>query len=125
MFRGGRPLASSGVLASTADDLCDASIVDDSTSPMRPFLSGCRVSDPQLVNFQQMLVDKVEIALDANGAALKGPRELVFRYRPSQTSAGALLDAAREAGLVILDLSTEESDLEDIFIELTRQPAAA
>jgi ABC-2 type transport system ATP-binding protein len=49
-----------------------------------------------------------------------GLREIVFRYRPSQTRAGELLDAARAAGLVILDISTEESDLEDIFIELTR-----
>ena len=54
----------------------------------------------------------------------KGPREIAFRYRPSQVRAGTLLDAARDAGLGILDISTEESDLEDIFIELTRAPAA-
>ena len=64
-------------------------------------------------------------ALGRYDVAQKGPRELVFRYRPSQTSAGELLDAARAAGLTILDLSTEESDLEDIFIELTRGGAPA
>jgi hypothetical protein len=86
--RVGRPLASSGVLASSADDLCDASIVDDAASPMRPFLTGCKVSDPQLVNFQQMLVDKVEIALDANGNALKGPRgENLLRKAPGAQEA--------------------------------------
>jgi ABC-2 type transport system ATP-binding protein len=52
-----------------------------------------------------------------------GPREIVFRYRPSLTRTGELLDAARAAGLGILDISTEESDLEDIFIELTRASA--
>ncbi len=53
----------------------------------------------------------------------KSPREIVFRYRPSRTRAGELLDAARAAGLGILDISTEETDLEDIFLELTRSPA--
>jgi ABC-2 type transport system ATP-binding protein len=53
------------------------------------------------------------------------PREIVFRYRPSQTRTGELLDAARAAGLSILDISTEEADLEDIFIELTRSPEPA
>jgi hypothetical protein len=71
---GGREIASSGKLAQASDDLCDASIVDDSKSPMLPFLQGCAKSDPLLVNFQQMLVDKVEIARDASGAILKGPR---------------------------------------------------
>ena len=64
-------------------------------------------------------------ALQAYDVVQKGPREIAFRYRPSQVRAGALLDAARNAGLGILDVSTEEADLEDIFIELTRSPAAA
>jgi ABC-2 type transport system ATP-binding protein len=64
-------------------------------------------------------------SLMAYDVVQKGPREIAFRYRPSQVRAGALLDAARNAGLGILDISTEESDLEDIFIELTRPPAAA
>jgi len=49
-----------------------------------------------------------------------GARELTFHYRPSRMRAGELLEAAREAGLGILDVSTEETDLEDIFLELTR-----
>ena len=53
-----------------------------------------------------------------------GPRELLFRYRPSVTRIADLLEAARAAGLVIADVSTRESDLEDIFLALT-QPAEA
>ncbi len=53
----------------------------------------------------------------------KGPREIAFRYRPSRVRAGDLLEAARRAGLGILDITTEESDLEDIFLELTRAAA--
>lgn len=73
-----------------------------------------------------MIVDRDLTAIPAGLAGYEivqtGLREIVFRYRPSQTRAGELLDAARAAGLVILDISTEESDLEDIFIELTRAP---
>ena len=52
-----------------------------------------------------------------------GPRRLTFRYQPSQTRIGALLAALQATGATVLDLSTEESDLEDIFLELTRRPA--
>jgi ABC-2 type transport system ATP-binding protein len=73
-----------------------------------------------------MIVDRDLTAIPAGLAGYEavqtGLREIVIRYRPSQTRAGELLDAARAAGLVILDISTEESDLEDIFIELTRAP---
>jgi len=67
----------------------------------------------------------IPVPLKIYDVVQKGPREIAFRYRPSQVRAGALLDAARNAGLGILDVSTEEADLEDIFIELTRSPAAA
>ncbi|HEY3496368.1 MAG TPA: cytochrome c family protein [Polyangiaceae bacterium] len=70
----GKVIASSGKLENPSDDLCDASIVDSPESPMRPFLSGCKSSDTRLLNFQQMLVDKVEIARDEGGAAKLGAR---------------------------------------------------
>ncbi|MBK8158757.1 MAG: ABC transporter ATP-binding protein [Rhodospirillaceae bacterium] len=57
---------------------------------------------------------------------LLGPRRLKLHYRPSQTQVGAVLDAIRATNLEIVDLSTVESDLEDIFLELTRrQPQSA
>jgi len=49
------------------------------------------------------------------------PRRLVFRYRPSRTRIRDILDAVRNNGLSIADLSTEESDLEDLFLEVTRR----
>ena len=36
-----------------------------------------------------------------------------------QAAIGEILAAVREAGLGIVDLSTEETDLEDIFLQLT------
>jgi ABC-2 type transport system ATP-binding protein len=35
---------------------------------------------------------------------------------------GRVLDALKKTGLEIQDLSTRETDLEDIFIQLTREP---
>jgi hypothetical protein len=81
-------IASSGVLGSTGDDLCDSSILDAPDSPVRPFISGCTTSDPQLVNFQQMLLDRVEIAVDPSGAPLKGLRgENLLRAAPGAKEA--------------------------------------
>ncbi len=80
---------------------------------------------------------ELRLTLDADLAAippalarfdpkLESPRRMVFTYRPSRTHVGDLLAAAQTAGLGIADLSTEESDLEDIFLELTRRrPAGA
>ena len=53
---------------------------------------------------------------------LLGPRCFVVRYRPSETRIRDILSAVRGAGINIADLSTQESDLEDLFIELTREP---
>jgi ABC-2 type transport system ATP-binding protein len=46
-------------------------------------------------------------------------RRLRFRYKPSATNVGLILEGVRAAGLGVLDLSTVEADLEDIFLRLT------
>ncbi|WP_374450319.1 ABC transporter ATP-binding protein [Stella sp.] len=68
---------------------------------------------------------QVPPALAALGAELTGPRRLAFRYRPSRTRAQDLLGALQAAGLVAVDLTTEEGSLEDAFLALTRPAAAA
>ena len=45
---------------------------------------------------------------------------LTFTYRQSETSADAILDCVRAAGLQIRDIRTEQADLEDVFLNLTR-----
>jgi len=54
--------------------------------------------------------------------SLPAPRRLLFRYRPAQTSIAEILDAVAAEGLTIADLSTEETDLEDIFLQITHAP---
>ena len=64
---GGAAVFSSGVLAAPTDDLCDAATLDDAGNPVLPHVRGCAGSDPQLVSFQQKLVDRIDIARDAGG----------------------------------------------------------
>jgi len=60
-------------------------------------------------------------ALKHHNVELVPPRRLVFRYRPSQTRIRDILNDVREHGLTIADLSTQESDLEDLFLQLTSE----
>lgn len=59
-------------------------------------------------------------ALGAMQAELTGPRHLTIRYNASEQNAGAVIDAVQAAGFGIVDLSTVESDLEDVFLQITR-----
>lgn len=53
------------------------------------------------------------------GGVMEGPRTMRLRYNPKETGAGAVIAAVQAAGLGIADLSTQESDLEDVFLSLT------
>lgn len=46
--------------------------------------------------------------------------DLALSYSAGQTSAEDVLAAVRDAGLRIRDVRTEQADLEDVFLELTR-----
>lgn len=48
---------------------------------------------------------------------------LVVSYKPSKDKVQDILGAIQSAGLSIVDVSTKEADLEDIFIHLTNKPA--
>lgn len=55
--------------------------------------------------------------------ALKGERSVVITYSKDKVNAGEVLAALQSAGLGIVDVSTHEADLEDIFLNLTREAA--
>lgn len=61
-----------------------------------------------------------QIALP-QGVALERRRDgrLAFSYKRRNTSASAVLDAVRAAGITIRDVATEEPHLEDVFVALT------
>ncbi len=51
---------------------------------------------------------------------LSDPHHLQVRYQPSATRLGDLLNVMDRCGVQITDLTTEETDLEDIFLQITR-----
>lgn len=57
--------------------------------------------------------DGIDVTRDAKGS-------LRLSYSASKTSADAVLEAVRSAGVTIRDVRTEQADLEDVFLELTR-----
>ncbi len=52
--------------------------------------------------------------------AVRAPGVFAFTYDQGTTDAGQVLDAIREAGLTIRDVRSEQADLEDVFLTLTR-----
>ncbi len=51
---------------------------------------------------------------------LSGERTLAITYRKDRVNAGDVLAALQKEGLGIVDVSTREADLEDVFLNLTR-----
>lgn len=64
-------------------------------------------------------------AMAAYACTLKGPRVISLRYPPSRVTAGQLIDLVKQEGLGIVDISTREAALEDIFIQITSDKKAA
>jgi ABC-2 type transport system ATP-binding protein len=64
-------------------------------------------------------------ALTRFDATQEGTRRITFRYRLRETPVEEMLAALRGAGLGIHDISTQEADLNAIFLRLTREGAAA
>ena len=54
---------------------------------------------------------------------LKGERTIVITYDKDKVNAGEVLASLQQAGLGIVDVSTREADLEDVFLNLTRTAA--
>jgi ABC-type multidrug transport system, ATPase component len=67
--------------------------------------------------------DRLPDALAPFSPDLRPDGRLAIRYKPSEMPMARILDAVRDAGLAIADLSTEETDLEDIFLQLTSAKA--
>lgn len=64
-------------------------------------------------------VTEIPPTLAAYSPEIRADGRLALRFAPSAVPAGAVLEAVRAAGLSIRDLSTEEADLEDVFLRLT------
>ncbi len=85
-----------------------------------------------LVNKAQEKAVEVTVDRDLDAApqapcfekiVLKGPRVIEITYNKGQVNAGEVLAALGAAGLGIVDVSTKEADLEDVFLSLTNADA--
>ena len=56
-------------------------------------------------------------------AVLLNSGDLEIAYRNSETGIGRLLEQVREAGIGVADLSTDQPNLEDVFVAMTSEPA--
>lgn len=106
-----------------AQKLCDTIAIIDKGKLIAceptPVMLG-RLDSKSLIVTVDRDLSGLSLALEGWAPAVEGPRRLRFTYRPSRTPVGILLAALRTAGFGIVDLSTEETDLEDVFLRLTR-----
>lgn len=110
-----------------AEELCDTIAVinhgevvacDKKTTLLRSFDS------KQLVITLAQPLTQIPPALQEWGAQINADGKLILHYKPSKQSIQSVLDALCSSGIGILDLSTREADLEDVFVHLTHNKAA-
>lgn len=70
-------------------------------------------------------VTSIPKELDGFNVRIEGKRRLVVCYRPADTNINAMIEAMNKTGYNIIDISTDNSDLEDVFLQLTRRDKAA
>ena len=105
-----------------AEELCDRIAIID-----RGGLIACedkakllrRLDAKQMTFTLDADLEAVPDGLSAYHATLDAPRKITVRYPPSKVHSGEILAAVQGAGLGIVDLSTRETELEDIFLRLT------
>ncbi|MDG1826064.1 MAG: ABC transporter ATP-binding protein [Henriciella sp.] len=66
---------------------------------------------------------KVPTSLSKLDASISDDGILTITFRNSETGIGRLLEQVREAGISIADLSTEQPNLEDVFVSMTTEAA--
>jgi ABC-2 type transport system ATP-binding protein len=65
-------------------------------------------------------ITDIPAALAPWSPQIEGKRTVMIRFAPKDHSIGEIIAAVQAAGYGIADLSTDESQLEDIFLQMTR-----
>jgi ABC-2 type transport system ATP-binding protein len=81
-----------------------------------------RVDDKSMSLVLVEPIDALPPALAPLGLTLAAPGRLALRYTPSRTELAGIFGAIAAEGLTIRDVTSQEADLEDIFLQLTRAP---
>ena len=111
-----------------AEQLCDrvailnlgkVVAIDSTTNLLR------RIDHKELILTLSETLDDIPSTLAPYNATFDSYKVLRIRYQRSKTQVSEILAAVQAANLSILDVATEETDLEDIFLQLTEAEASA
>ena len=105
-----------------AEALCDTIAIIDkgevvACEPKEQLLA--RISEKQLIVRPATPATVLPAALENMKAEIRPDGAIEVQYNPAETSAMSILGALNAGGMEIVDISTEESDLEDVFLQLT------
>ncbi len=107
-----------------AEELCDEiAIINHGTvltqEPTPQLLA--RLDQRLLKITPRETLSAVPSALNGLDAEISEDGTLVITFRSSETGIGRLLEQVREAGISVADLSTEQPNLEDVFVAMTSE----
>ena len=111
-----------------AEQLCDRiAIIDRGTvianEPTRELVGRAQEKNVVVTVDRVVTVPPENVCFDR--IEVSGERELTITYRKDRVNAGEVLAALGRAGLGIVDVTTRDPDLEDVFLALTRRSDAA
>jgi len=84
-----------------------------------------RIDEKEIIIQVAEALDAVPAALASFKATLRVGNKISVQINQSDSNVGMVLAAVQQAGLTINDISTDETDLEDIFLQLTSNRGAA
>jgi ABC-2 type transport system ATP-binding protein len=110
-----------------AQELCDdIAIINHgkviANEPTETLLSRIEAKEIRF-RLDRPMVEDLSVALPGYAAELAGQRSVIIRYNPSEAEVGPMIAAIQRAGYGIVDIATDDSDLEDVFLQLTKGSA--
>jgi ABC-2 type transport system ATP-binding protein len=79
-----------------------------------------RLDSKSLIITLECELKEVPNGIEKFGEAILEKNELKISYKPSQTQVSEILSALQQEKLFIKDITTQETDLEDLFLKLTQ-----
>lgn len=109
-----------------AEELCDqVAIINHGTLVANDTTANllARIDNKHVTIIIDRDLEQLPTNMQTHGWKMSGPRQLSLVYKPSQNAIGQILMGVQVNGIGIVDLSTKETDLEDIFMQLTSKAA--